>query len=1202
MCESDVFDDDKVLDSEPLYPAVAAAKTISILPLPYFQLFQASSARMKMYALMGCVTALAVGAAFALLGLLLGQSLDQLIDADDHYSYWEMCRLAIVGAGVGAFALLAGSVSVYCFTIISQDVGNAFRKRCFQSILLKDETYFDLYPRPELAKQLETDCEQISQGTGLPVMISLQVAAYCIVAIGLAALLCLQAALVGVSLVAISLLGCTLKGIVQATEAQKQANAYSKAHNYSLESLKGVKAIAAYNAQSHVSQQYNSTLAQSSSLDFCLSAVKSLGWALGWAGWGISGALLFLISAQWMSHYQANWLLRNTIEGPDIVAIWWLLGTSALCPLALIPGLKAVIQAQYAAGRIDTISQLPIRAISGKLAWEFEGKVEFQDVHFAYPKGPSRAVLTGLSFLCPNGQKTAILGETDSGKSTIASLLLRFYEPSAGLISIDNVPISEIDPSCLRGQVGYLPRNPVLFNLSIEENIHIAAPYASSEEVETAAKEANAFDFIMTLQDGFLTQVSAKGAKLTESQKQRIAIARVTMKKCRIVIVDDATALMDKENEDLVNRTIAALHEKLKVTTIMLSNRVRAIRGAEKIVILCNGKAVEMGTHQELISSNGTYTRLCTLQRLNSFTLPEDSMEEIEVSKGDAESWMLKSRTEETGVMPDVYGLRAAKVLLRQWPLLLVAVILAEIAGLAVLFMAYCVAQMAIYTDDYEGEHMRNRVKGVAIALLIGTAIQALALTLSGWLLGLTITRSIHFLRKTTFQRILHFETAFHEGSNSPESLADHLNSTIGTAYRYYGAIIGAGSICSTLYLGSIVAGLYWQWEFALLFLVLLPVSLVCLGKWSLRQSFNAERSQPAHSIAAESIWHSKTVTADQLQPSLQEIHDRSLSLSVQSSSAAGTDSLWFGLGCAAPFWGFGCTHWLAGLLLSSGSAEQGLVILEVGYCVLVLSLAVTLLSLRNISEGRKAAEKCQEVLSYKPTIDSQETGGLAVPIKGQISFRNVGFKYPKREEWILQKVCLDISAGKCVGLTGASGAGKTTLLQLILRFYDSIEGIITLDGVDIRQYDLTTLRQNIALVPQHPLLFSGSVRANVTLGLAKSDEEVQNALRKAAIPRFAEALDREVGTEGELLSKGQQQRVALARALLRSPAIFLLDEATSALDPHTESQVLKTLEELKQGKTVLVVSHSPTVLEKCEEIWVLDSGSLTSSYNSTSL
>ena len=1146
-----------------------------------------------MYALVGGVTALAVGVAFALLGLLLGQSVDQLIDADDHYSYWEMCRLAIVGAGLGVFVLIAGSVSVYCFDLISQDVGNAFRKRYFQAILLKDEAYIDSYPRSDLAKELETDCEQISKGTGVPLMVSLQVTAYCTAAIGLAALLCLQAALLGLSLVTISLFGSTLHGIAQATEAQRQASAYSKAHNCALESLKGVKAVAAYNAQSHVSQQYNSALAESYSVESCLSAVKGLGWALGWAGWGVFGAALFLVSAQWMSHYQVSWLLRNTIEGSDIVAIWWLLGTSALCPLALIPGLKAAIQAQYAAGRIATLSQQPVRPISGKLAWEFEGKVEFQDVHFAYPNSPSKLVLKNLSFLCPNGQKTAIIGETDSGKSTIASLLLRFYEPSAGLISIDSVSISEIDPACLRSQVGYLPRSPVLFTLSIEENIHLAAPNASSEEVETAAKEANAFDFIMTLQDGFLTQVG-KGAKLTESQKQRIAIARVAMKKCRVLIVDEATALLDQENEDLVNRTISALQEKRQITTVLLSTRLRAVRGADTVIVLRNGETVEIGSHQELISRNGTYAGLCTEQGLHSFTLSEESVEEIEASKGDAESWMLKSRTEETAVVRDGYGLRAARVLLGEWPLLLLGVVLAEIAGLAVLFMAYCIAQMAIDSDDYEEEHMRNKVKGLAICLFIGSSVQALALALSGWLLGLAVTRSIHFLRKTTFQRILHFEAAFHE---SPEDLAEHLKSTIGTAYRYYGAGIGAGCICSTMYLGSIVAGLYWQWEFALLFLVLVPGSLIGLGKWSLRQGFTARTAQSGLSIAAESISHSKTVTVDQLQPSLQEIHDRALSLSVQSSgSAAVTDSLWFGLGCAAPFWGFGCTHWLAGLLLSRGSAEQGLAILEVGYCVLVLSLAVPLLSVRNPSEGRKAAEKCLEVLNYKPTIDSQETGGLAVPLKGHISFRNVGFKYPKREEWALQKVCLNIPAGRCVGLTGPSGAGKSTLLQLILRFYDSVEGILTLDGVDIRQYDLTSLRQNIALVPQRPLLFAGTVRENVALGLEKSDEEVRGALRKAAIPRFAEALDRQVGAAGKLLSKGQQQRVALARAFLRSPAIFLLDEATSALDPHTEKQVLNTLEELKQGKTVLLVSRNPSVLAKCEEILTLDSCSLTNS------
>ena len=161
----------------------------------------------------------------------------------------------------------------------------------------------------------------------------------------------------------------------------------------------------------------------------------------------------------------------------------------------------------------------------------------------------------------------------------------------------------------------------------------------------------------------------------------------------------------------------------------------------------------------------------------------------------------------------------------------------------------------------------------------------------------------------------------------------------------------------------------------------------------------------------------------------------------------------------------------------------------------------------------------------------------------------------------------------------------------LRVRLYDFFEGIITIDGVDIRQYDVKHLRQSIALVSQEPVLFSGTIRSNVDFGAGKSDEEIREALRQAAMSRFVEDLNREVGIRGGMLSGGQKQRMAVARALLRSPSILLLDEATSALDSLTEKRVSQALEAAGGNKTVLTVAHRISTLEKCDFIFVLNSG-----------
>jgi len=181
------------------------------------------------------------------------------------------------------------------------------------------------------------------------------------------------------------------------------------------------------------------------------------------------------------------------------------------------------------------------------------------------------------------------------------------------------------------------------------------------------------------------------------------------------------------------------------------------------------------------------------------------------------------------------------------------------------------------------------------------------------------------------------------------------------------------------------------------------------------------------------------------------------------------------------------------------------------------------------------------------------------------------------------------VKTGMRIGLAIPSGSGKSTIIQLILRLYDFFEGITTIDGVDIRQYDVKHLRQSIALVSQEPVLFSGTIRSNVDFAVGKSDEDIREVLLQAAMPRFAEDLDREVGVREGMLSGGQKQRIAVARALLRSPSILLLDEATSALDSLTEKRVSQALEATGGSKTVLTVAHRISTLKKCDFIFVLD-------------
>ncbi|HEY3699646.1 MAG TPA: ABC transporter transmembrane domain-containing protein [Spongiibacteraceae bacterium] len=220
-------------------------------------------------------------------------------------------------------------------------------------------------------------------------------------------------------------------------------------------------------------------------------------------------------------------------------------------------------------------------------------------------------------------------------------------------------------------------------------------------------------------------------------------------------------------------------------------------------------------------------------------------------------------------------------------------------------------------------------------------------------------------------------------------------------------------------------------------------------------------------------------------------------------------------------------------------------------------------------------------------------------PVQGEVRIEAVSFAYPSRpEQPAIDHLDLHIAAGKTTALVGSSGAGKSTLIDLLLRFYDVQQGCIRFDGVDIRELDPERLRAHIALVPQQPVLFIGSVLDNIRYGRpVASDAEVRAAAEAAYASDFIDRLPQgyasQVGEQGVRLSGGQRQRIAIARALLRDPALLLLDEATSALDAESEFQVQKALDRLMQGRTTLVIAHRLATVVEADSIAVLDHGKL---------
>jgi ABC-type multidrug transport system fused ATPase/permease subunit len=248
---------------------------------------------------------------------------------------------------------------------------------------------------------------------------------------------------------------------------------------------------------------------------------------------------------------------------------------------------------------------------------KIKGNVTFNNVAFSYPSRKEIKVLKDVSFTASFGQKIAIVGPSGTGKSTIASLLLRFYNIDEGEILVDGKNIYDFDLENLRGNMSIVPQDVILFGGTIRENIAYGKPNATEEEILTASKQANAYNFIESFPEKFETIVGERGIKLSGGQRQRIAIARALLKNPSILILDEATSSLDSESEKLVQEALEILMEGR--TSIIIAHRLSTIRSADQILVLDNGKISEQGTHQELITlENGIYKNLSNLQFSNS--------------------------------------------------------------------------------------------------------------------------------------------------------------------------------------------------------------------------------------------------------------------------------------------------------------------------------------------------------------------------------------------------------------------------------------------------------------------------------------------------------------------------------------------------------------------------------------------------------
>jgi ATP-binding cassette subfamily B protein len=276
-------------------------------------------------------------------------------------------------------------------------------------------------------------------------------------------------------------------------------------------------------------------------------------------------------------------------------------------------------EVQRAAGATDRLFELlAIRpgiaapAAPALLPSPVRGRIAFEDVRFEYPTRPGQAALDGFSLVVDAGETVALVGPSGAGKTTVLQLLLRFYDPQAGRITLDGVDIAAVDPAALRARLGLVPQDPVVFSADAWANIRFGRPEASEPEVRAAAEAAAADRFLDALPQGFATFLGTKGVMLSGGQRQRLAIARAILRDPAVLLLDEATSALDAESEQAVQQALAVLSRGR--TTLVVAHRLATIRRADRIVVMEAGRIVASGPHDVLVREGGLYGRLAALQ------------------------------------------------------------------------------------------------------------------------------------------------------------------------------------------------------------------------------------------------------------------------------------------------------------------------------------------------------------------------------------------------------------------------------------------------------------------------------------------------------------------------------------------------------------------------------------------------------------
>ncbi|NWI94247.1 ABCBB protein, partial [Pitta sordida] len=1069
----------------------------------------------------------------------------------------EMTRFAAYYGGIGCAILLLGYLQI-CFWVMSAARQiQKIRKAYFRKIMRMDIGWFDCTSVGELNTRISDDVNKINEAIADQVAIFIQRITTFVCGFLLGFVSGWKLTLVIIAVSPLLGVGAAVYGLAVSKLTGRELKAYAKAGAVADEVLSSIRTVAAFGGEKKEVERYDKNLVFAQHWGIRKGVIMGLFTGYMWFIIFLSYALAF-----W---YGSKLVLEEDEYSPGtLLQVFFGVLVGALNLGQASPCLEAFATGRGAAANIfETIDKKPTIDCMSEDGYKLDkvrGEIEFHNVTFHYPSRPDIKILDNLNMVIKAGETTAFVGASGAGKSTTIQLIQRFYDPTDGMITLDGHDIRSLNIQWLRSQIGIVEQEPVLFATTIAENIRYGRDDATMEDIINAAKQANAYNFIMDLPQQFDTHVGEGGSQMSGGQKQRIAIARALVRNPKILLLDMATSALDNESEAVVQE---ALHKaRLGRTAISIAHRLSAIKAAEVIVGFEHGRVVERGTHEELLKRQGVYFMLVTLQSKGD-TAPnreekktaednvEPNLEKVHsFSRGSYRaslraSLRQRSRSQLSNMVPDPplsiggdhaestyltssYGdddgkaekesvededakpvpfTRILKYNASEWPYLVLGSLAAAVNGAVNPLYALLFSQILGTFSILDEEKQKSQINGVCVLFVLVGVLSFFTQFLQGYTFAKSGELLTRRLRKIGFQAMLGQDIGwFDDRKNSPGALTTRLATDASQVQGATGSQIGM-IVNSVSNIGvALIIAFYFSWKLSLVIMCFLPfLALSGAVQAKMLTGFASQDKKALETtgrIASEALSNIRTVAGIGKEKMFIDNFEKHLIMPYKAATKkAHVYGLCFGFAQSIVFIANAVSYRYGGFLVETEGLHYSFVFRVISAIVTSgTALGKASSYTPNYAKAKTSAARFFQLVDRHPKISVySENGEKWDDFKGSIEFLNCKFTYPSRPDiQVLKGLSIAVKPGETLAFVGSSGCGKSTSVQLLERFYDPEKGSVLIDGHNSKNINVQFLRSKIGIVSQEPVLFDCSIADNIKYGSNTKDVTMEKIIEAA--------------------------------------------------------------------------------------------------------